>query len=67
VPARGRADRGHPPGHRVFFEPSENHWHGAAPDRFMVHVAMQQNDETGSPVSWGADVTDEQYGAGGRP
>src|SRR5213078_66324 len=38
------------PGDRVFFEPGENHWHGAAPDRFMVHIAMQQNDESGSPV-----------------
>jgi quercetin dioxygenase-like cupin family protein len=35
------------PGDRVFFEPGENHWHGAAPNRFMVHIAMQQNDETG--------------------
>src|SRR3954454_11925234 len=23
------------PGDRVFFEPDEDHWHGAAPDRFM--------------------------------
>src|SRR3954452_18353678 len=29
------------PGDRVFFEPGENHWHGAAPNRFMAHVAMQ--------------------------
>jgi quercetin dioxygenase-like cupin family protein len=29
------------PGDRVFFEPGESHWHGAAPDRFMVHMAMQ--------------------------
>jgi hypothetical protein len=28
-------------------------------------IAMQQNDETGSPVTWGEQVTDEQY-AGGR-
>src|SRR5204863_9562425 len=49
------------PGDRVFFEPGENHWHGAAPNRFMVHIAMQQNDETGSPVVWGEHVTDEQY------
>ena len=38
------------PGDRVFFEPGENHWHGAAPNRFMAHIAMQQNDESGSPV-----------------
>jgi hypothetical protein len=29
----------------------------------MLHLAAQQNDETGSPVSWGEHVTDEQYGA----
>ena len=50
------------PGDRVFFEPGENHWHGAAPNRFMVHIAMQQNDESGSPVSWGRHVSDEEYG-----
>src|SRR3954451_21513728 len=52
------------PGDRVFFEPGENHWHGAAPNRFMVHIAMQQNDDTGSPVTWGEHVTDEQYAGG---
>ena len=51
------------PGDRVFFEPGENHWHGAAPNRFMVHVAMQQHDDSGSPVTWGEHVTDEQYAA----
>lgn len=51
------------PGDRVFFEPGENHWHGAAATRFMVHVAMQQVDDEGSPVTWGAHVRDEQYAA----
>jgi hypothetical protein len=50
------------PGDRVFFEPGENHWHGAAPARFMTHVAMQLADENGSAVTWGEHVTDEQYG-----
>jgi quercetin dioxygenase-like cupin family protein len=49
------------PGDRVFFEPDENHWHGAAPDRFMTHIAMHQSDDSGSPVAWGEHVTDEQY------
>jgi quercetin dioxygenase-like cupin family protein len=49
------------PGDRVFFEPGENHWHGAAPDRLMVHIAIQEADDSGSPVSWGQHVTDEQY------
>jgi quercetin dioxygenase-like cupin family protein len=51
------------PGDHVFFEPDENHWHGAAPNRFMVHLAMQQHDESGSPVIWGRHVTDDEYGS----
>ena len=54
------------PGDRVFFEPGENHWHGAAPNRIVAHVAMQQNDETGSPMTTGEHVSDEQYGAAPR-
>jgi len=49
------------PGDRVFFEPGENHWHGAAPTRFMTHVAIHQADASGSSVTWGEHVTDEQY------
>jgi quercetin dioxygenase-like cupin family protein len=48
------------PGDRVYFEPGENHWHGAAPNRLMTHIAIQEADEHG-PVTWGAHVTDEQY------
>jgi quercetin dioxygenase-like cupin family protein len=51
------------PGDRVYFEPGENHWHGAAPNRFMAHIAIQEADEAGSPVTWGRHVTDEEYGA----
>jgi quercetin dioxygenase-like cupin family protein len=49
------------PGDRVFFEPGENHWHGAAATRLMTHVAMQLADETGSPVTWGRHVSDDEY------
>ena len=51
------------PGDRVFFEPGENHWHGAAPNRLMTHIAIQEADENGSPVTWGQHVTDDQYNA----
>jgi quercetin dioxygenase-like cupin family protein len=51
------------PGDRVYFEPGENHWHGAAPNRLMTHIAIQEADDSGSPVTWGEHVTDEQYGA----
>ncbi len=50
-------------GDRVFFEPGEDHWHGATPTRLMVHVAMQQADDDGSVVTWGEHVTEEEYGA----
>ena len=50
------------PGDTVFFESGENHWHGAAPNRFMTHIAMQEVDEWGSPVTWGQHVSDEEYG-----
>jgi quercetin dioxygenase-like cupin family protein len=49
------------PGDRVFFEPGEDHWHGAAPDRFMTHLAMQEADDSGSVVVWGDHVTDDEY------
>ena len=37
------------PGDRVFFEPGEEHWHGAAPDRFMTHLAMLEVGDDGQP------------------
>jgi quercetin dioxygenase-like cupin family protein len=51
------------PGEGVFIEPGEEHWHGAAPDRFMVHIAIQEADAEGNVVSWGEHVGDEEYGA----
>ena len=32
-------------------------------DAVMVHLAMQQNDESGSPVTGGRHVRDEEYAA----
>jgi quercetin dioxygenase-like cupin family protein len=52
------------PGDRVFFEPGEEHWHGAAPDRFMTHLALLEVDEAGNSATWGEHVTDEEYAAG---
>ena len=49
------------PGDRVFFEPDETHWHGAAPTRFMTHIAIQLADETGSPATWGQHVSEDEY------
>jgi quercetin dioxygenase-like cupin family protein len=51
------------PGDRVFFEPGEDHWHGAAPNRFMTHLAMLDVDEEGNTATWGDHVTEEEYAA----
>ncbi|TME92834.1 MAG: cupin domain-containing protein [Chloroflexi bacterium] len=49
------------PGDRVFFEPGEHHWHGAAPTRFMTHLAMLDVDDDGNPATWGDHVTEAEY------
>jgi quercetin dioxygenase-like cupin family protein len=49
------------PGDTVWFEPGERHWHGAAPDRLMVHLAIQQADEQGNSATWLEHVTDADY------
>jgi quercetin dioxygenase-like cupin family protein len=51
------------PGDRVYFEPEEEHWHGAAPNRFMLHLALVEVDEAGKAADWGPHVTDEEYAA----
>jgi quercetin dioxygenase-like cupin family protein len=51
------------PGERVFFEPGEEHWHGAAPNRFMTHLAILEVGDDGHPATWLDHVTDEEYGA----
>jgi quercetin dioxygenase-like cupin family protein len=45
----------------VYFEPNENHWHGATKNRFMAHIAMQEADADGNVVRWGKQVTDKEY------
>lgn len=50
------------PGDRVFFEPGEDHWHGASPARFMSHLSLVEVDDSGTSATWGDHVTDEDYG-----
>src|SRR5271154_2540844 len=49
------------PGDRVFFLPGEGHWHGAAPDRVMTHLAMLDVNDDGDSATWGKHVTDDEY------
>lgn len=49
------------PGDVIYIEPGEEHWHGATPDRFMAHVAIQEADDDGQVVTWLDHVTDDEY------
>jgi quercetin dioxygenase-like cupin family protein len=51
------------PGDTVQIAPGEKHWHGAAPDRIMTHLAMQESDDSGQAVEWLEHVTDAEYNA----
>ena len=49
------------PGDVVWFGPGEKHWHGAAPQTAMTHIALQEVQD-GKVVDWMEKVGDEQYG-----
>ncbi len=44
----------------IWFSPGEKHWHGAAPDTAMTHIAIQEM-QNGKAADWMEYVTDEQY------
>ena len=48
-------------GDSVYFAPGVKHWHGAAPDRVMVHLAIQRADDAGQYAEWLEQVTDAEY------
>jgi quercetin dioxygenase-like cupin family protein len=62
----GRAQRaGSPveeirPGDVVWFEPGEKHWHGAAPQTAMTHIAIHEALD-GTAVDWLEQVSDADY------
>lgn len=47
----------------VWFPPGERHWHGAAPETKMTHIALQEAED-GNAVTWMEHVTDAQYAGG---
>ncbi len=67
VTGTGRAQREGEPvveieaGDVVYFAPDEKHWHGASPDTFMVHIAINPALSTEGGTDWMEPVTDEQY------
>ncbi len=53
------------PGDVVRIPANQKHWHGAAPDAAMTHIAMTEPRE-GRTVDWMEQVSDEQYRAAPR-
>ncbi len=51
-------------GDAVYFAPGEKHWHGAAPESFMVHVAINPAARSDGATEWLEPVTDEEYAGG---
>ena len=52
------------PGDTVVCPPDEEHWHGAAADTFMSHLAMLESlPGGGDPTTWLEPVPDEHYKA----
>jgi quercetin dioxygenase-like cupin family protein len=48
------------PGDTVWIPPGEKHWHGAAPDQGMCHIAMQEAQD-GNTATWMEMVSDADY------
>ncbi len=47
-------------GDTVWIAPGEKHWHGAAPDTGMVHIAIHEALD-GKHIDWLEPVSDEDY------
>jgi quercetin dioxygenase-like cupin family protein len=47
-------------GDTVWIPPAEKHWHGAAPENSMVHLALQEALD-GVQTDWLEKVADEDY------
>jgi quercetin dioxygenase-like cupin family protein len=48
-------------GDTIHTPPGERHWHGAAPNHFMTHLAMWEGPGQGPESEWGDKVTDHEY------
>jgi quercetin dioxygenase-like cupin family protein len=50
------------PGQTIWTPPGEWHWHGAAPETFMSHLAMWETGDGSAPdAEWAEAVSDDQY------
>ena len=49
------------PGDTVVIPPNLKHWHGAAPDHMMCHLALSESDDKGNATTWLEPVSDADY------
>ncbi|MEQ9329332.1 MAG: cupin domain-containing protein [Rhodospirillales bacterium] len=49
------------PGDTVVIPPNSRHWHGAAPDQMMCHLALSESDDQGRATDWQEAVDDSDY------
>ena len=61
VQARGAQIMDIRAGDTIHTSPGEWHWHGAAPDHFMTHLAMWEAPVEGAESEWGDQVSDAEY------
>ncbi len=66
VQAWGEPVREIRPGDTVWIPPGEKHWHGAAPETGMVHLAFHESLD-GVHVNWFETVPDDVYSAEPAP
>ncbi|MFC9884283.1 cupin domain-containing protein [Streptomyces libani] len=51
-------------GDTVWIAPGERHWHGAAPDTFMTHLATVEAADDGTAAEWAELVDTQEYPGG---
>ena len=61
VQLEGEAVQELQPGDTAMIPPITRHWHGAAPDRIFVHLAMSEVNDKGEGTAWFEHVSDGQY------
>jgi quercetin dioxygenase-like cupin family protein len=62
IQSRGQAKVVAHPGQTLYCPPGEEHWHGAAPDSFMEHLAMLDNaEDPAGTTTWLEHVSDADY------
>ncbi|KQR52046.1 cupin [Leifsonia sp. Leaf336] len=53
------------PGQTLYTPPGQDHWHAAAPNSFMEHIAfLESADDAADTTDWKEHITDTEYEGG---